>query len=769
MAAGNVAYSDTRSFSGGLGEKIAAGIRDKIVKSSQLAKKERSFAEAEAEKQGTSLSEAGIGRGFFFKYALGAHFGGDAIARTRGIFAQNPTPGIDPTGNVDSRFRGGFDYNLSFTPVSNANKSVQATQLTDTVKSLGEQGTIVGGAFSKTKATIDKLADEIHVQTSLFDKIHDQEITAQKKKNNKLKARLEESESEIQNALAGNRRPLDTRGIGGGLVNSILSWRNLKTLFNPKIWRRIRNPRRTMRAYRRLGSRYFRRIRGSRLAGQSIRNTRQAGGGLVRNIRNSANIGLRSRTARRMMLRVGGRKLAKLGAKGVSKALVKKVPILGAVAGVAFGIERLMKGDVVGAIGEVASGAASIVPGAGTSLSLAIDAGLMARDAAKEMQPPSPEFAEGGLINIPDSTNEIAKRRMGAKPLDEKFWMSWHKQEHVSSKKARQVEADIISEGLQKYFQGGGLTGFVESMTHSIGSLITGIPGLLWKGIQGAWKWTTEGLGNIWNTVTTAVANGFKWVVESTTKVINKIRETATDIWNASVNWVKGLFGGNDNANTDGAEHGWDVIIPIRLAKEPDKIPDTEGGNTFNAAGADGDRARTETSVKQIKSKLARNGVNVKIVVPEDFSSYEAMDSYISAQSNEGAHIYNMPTVSGQMGRAASKARGEQVNRVTNDIMDQLSDQSGITNTNNAVSMDTSTIQNDLTALAFSTDQNVNSLSFADYEELSSANALAVITGMPNYGNSSSTMPVPIESHISSIATQSDSDILWTTYLRSLE
>ena len=128
-----------------------------------------------------------------------------------------------------------------------------------------------------------------------------------------------------------------------------------------------------------------------------------------------------------------------------------------------------------------------------------------------------------------------------------------------------------------------------------------------------------------------------------------------------------------------------------------------------------------------------------------------------------------MPTVSGQMGRAASKARGEQVNRVTNDIMDQLSDQSGITNTNNAVSMDTSTIQNDLTALAFSTDQNVNSLSFADYEELSSANALAVITGMPNYGNSSSTMPVPIESHISSIATQSDSDILWTTYLRSLE
>ena len=90
MAAGTTGYSDTRSFSGGLGSKISAGIRDKIIKSSQLAKKERSFAESEAEKQGTSLSEAGISKGFFFRYALGAHFGGDAIARTRGLFAKNP-------------------------------------------------------------------------------------------------------------------------------------------------------------------------------------------------------------------------------------------------------------------------------------------------------------------------------------------------------------------------------------------------------------------------------------------------------------------------------------------------------------------------------------------------------------------------------------------------------------------------------------------------------------------------------------------------------
>ena len=54
MAAGNVGYSDTRSFSGGLGEKVSKGIRDKVTQASKLANKERSFAEAEAEKQGTS-------------------------------------------------------------------------------------------------------------------------------------------------------------------------------------------------------------------------------------------------------------------------------------------------------------------------------------------------------------------------------------------------------------------------------------------------------------------------------------------------------------------------------------------------------------------------------------------------------------------------------------------------------------------------------------------------------------------------------------------
>ena len=39
-----------------------------------------------------------------------------------------------------------------------------------------------------------------------------------------------------------------------------------------------------------------------------------------------------------------------------------------------------MQGDFKGALGEVASGAASLIPGVGTALSGVIDAGLIARD-----------------------------------------------------------------------------------------------------------------------------------------------------------------------------------------------------------------------------------------------------------------------------------------------------------------------------------------------------------------------------------------------------
>ena len=122
MAASTVGYTDTTGNRDYLG-MIASQIGRRLKEASNMASEERAYAEGQAEKGGTSLSEAGIGKGYFFRRALGSRFGGDRIARTKGRMGIGGA-GTDPTGNFKSRFRGGFDYNvtneLSSIPLSNA-------------------------------------------------------------------------------------------------------------------------------------------------------------------------------------------------------------------------------------------------------------------------------------------------------------------------------------------------------------------------------------------------------------------------------------------------------------------------------------------------------------------------------------------------------------------------------------------------------------------------------------------------------------------------
>ena len=111
MASGTVGYSDTRGNKDYLGI-VANQIGKRIKQASNMAAEERAYAAKKAEEGGTSLEEAGVGKGYFFKRALGSRFGGDKIARTRGrLGAQGP--GTDPSKNYKQRFRGGFDYNYS--------------------------------------------------------------------------------------------------------------------------------------------------------------------------------------------------------------------------------------------------------------------------------------------------------------------------------------------------------------------------------------------------------------------------------------------------------------------------------------------------------------------------------------------------------------------------------------------------------------------------------------------------------------------------------
>jgi hypothetical protein len=80
--------------------------------------------------------------------------------------------------------------------------------------------------------------------------------------------------------------------------------------------------------------------------------------------------------------------VGKAGAKAVGKSALKKIPVIGALAGLGFAAGRAMDGDWLGAGGEALSGIASIVPGIGTAASVAIDAGLAARDIAKDGETP---------------------------------------------------------------------------------------------------------------------------------------------------------------------------------------------------------------------------------------------------------------------------------------------------------------------------------------------------------------------------------------------
>jgi len=157
MAAGTVGYTDTtgnRDYLGIIGKQIGRRLKE----ASNMAAEERAFAAKKAEQGGTSLEEAGIGKGYFFKRALGSRFGGDKIARTRGrLGAQGP--GTDPTKNFKQRFRGGFDYNVT-NQINQVTKEVSSAVVPmSSALVTGLRG--VEGGLSDVGNAVNNLSDSI--------------------------------------------------------------------------------------------------------------------------------------------------------------------------------------------------------------------------------------------------------------------------------------------------------------------------------------------------------------------------------------------------------------------------------------------------------------------------------------------------------------------------------------------------------------------------------------------------------------------------------
>ena len=504
MAAGNVGYTDTRSFSGSLLGDLARGIKDRVKGAAQMARNERAFAEEQAEKQDTSLDEAGIGKGYFFKRALGSKFGGDRIARTRGYFEKNPPMGRDPIGTIESRFRGGFDYGLpqeelkqsvsQASPQQPSSSSggggtagttsslgeggkekpikVKHTRLTtgmlstfqrlenqliriantigtgssnpQTVYALENQKMLLGSVFTKTTNITNALTKAFDDQTRLTNKVANDAAIAAEKAADEANRKLEESGAEGQDAKALNRQYLKLgRGMSGAAARP---GSRLKDLFGSASDMGKFGLRRGKTLLKRMIGRSGRRAlaRAGRVGAKAIKPVGVLGGKIVG--------------------KLVGKQAARIAGKGIAKSLAKKIPLLGAVAGLAFGIERAMKGDFVGAIGEVASGVASTVPGVGTAISVGIDAALVAKDI-NDMQN-SPGFATGGVVprSLSASENEEQKRNLGVAPIDRNYWREYWTRETKLSNRQKNLQIDIERRAYDSYFSGDGAKQFADGM-----------------------------------------------------------------------------------------------------------------------------------------------------------------------------------------------------------------------------------------------------------------------------------------------------------------
>jgi len=152
----------------------------------------------------------------------------------------------------------------------------------------------------------------------------------------------------------------------------------------------------------------------------------------------------------RMGAKLGGKGVGKIAGGALAKSLGKKIPLVGLGLGAVFAAQRAMQGDFVGAGLELASGAASTVPGIGTAGSVGIDAALAARDMGVV------PFAEGGIIS--DATLGLVgeKGKEGVFPLEgaegRKTFLNFGEGILDAQFKNKSKYAKLQAQGLSQYY-----------------------------------------------------------------------------------------------------------------------------------------------------------------------------------------------------------------------------------------------------------------------------------------------------------------------------
>ena len=152
----------------------------------------------------------------------------------------------------------------------------------------------------------------------------------------------------------------------------------------------------------------------------------------------------------RMGAKLGAQSVGKIAGGALAKSLGKKIPLVGLGLGAVFAAQRAMQGDFLGAGLELASGAASTVPGIGTAGSVGIDAALAARDMG------AVPFADGGIIS--DATLGLVgeKGKEGVFPLEgaegRKTFLMFGEGILDAQFKNKSKFAKIQAQGLSQYY-----------------------------------------------------------------------------------------------------------------------------------------------------------------------------------------------------------------------------------------------------------------------------------------------------------------------------
>ena len=229
-------------------------VKDALGRAAQLRR--------EATEQGMPAQE----RGFYATRALGLEFGGDRIARTRGMFSSSPDPTLDPSLTKQQRYAAGIFGPRTIRPPKESGVTKDIDRQVDELEKKLD-AVIDTKKITPESAELQKTLDSLRKKLSEGNKLQS-DINSSKKKLLSLEAKAadqaqaaaEEAETDegkdlstVRDVLSGKKKGSgEGEEEGGGGLD--IDWKKIKW---GKWLRRLKNPGKFMRSLGRLGRMKF--------------------------------------------------------------------------------------------------------------------------------------------------------------------------------------------------------------------------------------------------------------------------------------------------------------------------------------------------------------------------------------------------------------------------------------------------------------------------------------------------------------------------------